>query len=282
MNILMSVNRKFLEPLENMIFSILYYSEENVNIYLMYQETELKQDDLKQINDFVAETGKGIIYPIKFDTTELSEMPVTDNAGAFFGMEAYSRLYCAFKLPEKVKKILYLDADMICTGSIMELYNTTFEGKTWIAVRDEGIKAKDLERLKLKSDYKYINSGMLLINIEKLRKIHTEKTITDLIKKNKEVLIYPDQDFINKIFVGDIKIVDKKYNLLAKDIRYKELKEKPLIIHYAGSTKPWNEDVSRFEKEYIEPYYEVLKLQKGKEEQLKYLLKKHEEHGYRK
>lgn len=280
-NILFSVNKKFLEFLEEIIFSILYYSSEKVNIYLMYQENELNNEDIKNIIDFVEETINGKIIPIKFDASRLNGVPITDDEGSFFGMEAYSRLFCPFKLPKEVDKILYLDADMICTGDINELYNIPFDGKTWVACEDKGIKKKDLKRLGLGEKQKYINSGMLLINVEKLRRDYTEEIIINLINENKKVLIYPDQDFINKVFVNDIKIVDCRYNLIAKDVRYSELNIKPLIIHYAGSVKPWSDDVSRFDKEFIEPYYEVLRLQKDKKsEKLDKLLKEHYIHGY--
>ncbi len=280
-NILMSVNKKFLEHVEELIFSLLHYSSRPLNIYLMYIKDELKEEDLENIKIFVNNIGNGKIIPILFDAKNLEGMPITDNEGDFFGMEAYSRLFCAYTVPEEVEKILYLDADMICTGDIAELYDLELDEKTWIACEDGGIQEKDLIRLNLPLDYKYINSGMLLIDIKKIRENYAEKDMVKMIRENQEVLVYPDQDFINKMFRKDIKIVDNKYNLIAKGTRYKDLKSKPLIIHYAGSTKPWHDDVSRFEIEYIEPYYEAMRLQgKDKKTKLEQLLENHTKHGY--
>lgn len=280
-NILMSVNKKFLEHIEQLIYSLVNYTSKTLKIYLMYVETELNNEDLEYIKKFVEETNKASVEPVKFDVKQLEGMPVTDNEGAFFGMEAYSRLFCAFKLPENMERILYLDADMICTGDIEELYNLDFEDKIWVAAPDNGIQEKDLNRLGLPLDYKYINSGMLLINLKKLRANYTERFIVEKIRENKDILIYPDQDFVNKIFKDEIKVVSTKYNLIAKDVRYKDLEEKPLIIHYAGSTKPWHDDVSRFEIEYIEPYYTSMRIQgERKKEKLEKLIEKHKEHGY--
>ena len=280
-NILMSVNKKFLEHIEELIYSLVNYTDKALKIYLMYVETELNNDDLEYIKMFVEGTNQATVEPVKFDVRALEGMPVTDNEGAFFGMEAYSRLFCAFKLPEDMERILYLDADMICTGDIEELYNLDFDDKIWVAAPDNGIQEKDLNRLGLPLDYKYINSGMLLINLKKLRANYTERFIVEKIRENKDILIYPDQDFVNKIFKDEIKVVSTKYNLIAKDVRYKDLDEKPLIIHYAGSTKPWHDDVSRFEIEYIEPYYTAMRIQgENKKEKLEKLIEKHKEHGY--
>lgn len=280
-NILMSVNKKFLEHIEELVYSLVNYTDKTLKIYLMYVETELNNDDLEYIKKFVEGTNQATVEPVKFDVRALEGMPVTDNEGAFFGMEAYSRLFCAFKLPEDMERILYLDADMICTGDIEELYNIDFDDKIWVAAPDNGIQEKDLNRLGLPLDYKYINSGMLLINLKKLRANYTERFIVEKIRENKDILIYPDQDFVNKIFKDEIKVVSTKYNLIAKDVRYKDLDEKPLIIHYAGSTKPWHDDVSRFEIEYIEPYYTAMRIQgENKKEKLEKLIEKHKEHGY--
>ena len=280
-NILMSVNKKFLEHIEELLYSLVNYTDKALKIYLMYVETELNNDDLEYIKKFVEGTNQASVEPVKFDVRALEGMPVTDNEGAFFGMEAYSRLFCAFKLPEDMERILYLDADMICTGDIEELYNLDFDDKIWVAAPDNGIQEKDLNRLGLPLDYKYINSGMLLINLKKLRTNYTERFIVEKIRENKDILIYPDQDFVNKIFKDEIKVVSTKYNLIAKDVRYKDLDEKPLIIHYAGSTKPWHDDVSRFEIEYIEPYYTAMRIQgENKKEKLEKLIEKHKEHGY--
>lgn len=281
-NILMSVNKKFLEHVEELIFSLLHYSSRTLNIYLMYIKDELKMEDLENIKKYVNNIGNGKVIPILFDAKSLDGMPVTDNDGGFFGIESYSRIFCAFKLPENVEKILYLDADMICTGDIAELYNVEFDDKLWVACEDGGIEEKDLVRLNLPLDYRYINSGMLLINTKKIREIYNEKDMVKMIRDNQKVLVYPDQDFINKIFRNDIKIVNSKYNLIAKGVRYKELEEKPLIIHYAGSTKPWHDNISRFEIEYINPYYESMRLQGSeKKEKLEQLIKKHKIYGYR-
>lgn len=281
-NILISVNKKFLEHIEEFIITLIYYSSKKINFYLMYIENELNEQDLKKISEFVLKTKKAEIIPIKFNTTDLEGVPLTDNEGAYFGLESYSRLFSAFKLPKDIDKILYLDADMICMGDIAELYDINFDGRTWCACQDLGVTEKHLNRIGLPKNYKYINSGMLLINLQKLRKNYTENDIITLIRQIEEKLIYPDQDFINLIFKDDIKIINNKYNLVIKDVRYADLKEKPLILHYAGSVKPWDDDVSRFEIEYMKPYYDAMEIQGDyKKDKLTDLLNKHKKYGYR-
>ena len=224
----------------------------------------------------------GELIPILFDAKCINGVPTTIDDGSYFGLEAYSRLFGAFKVPQNVNKLLYLDVDMVCTGDISELYDIEFEDKIWVGCIDGGIELADLERIQVPSNYKYINSGVLLINVQKIRKLYKEEDMVRLIMKNLKYIKYCDQDFINKEFNDEIKIIDSKYNLLAKCVRYNELKEKPLIIHYAGSIKPWQNNVSRFEIEYLKPYYEAMRLQGDcKREKLNDLKFEHAKYGYR-
>lgn len=281
-NVLMSVNKAFLRHTEQMMFSLLHYSSKYVNLYLMYQEKELSQSDLASIGDFVSKTNNGKLIPVKFETPCLDKLPITLIDGSSVSKETYARLFCPFKLPESVNKILYLDADMVVTGDIKELYDVPFDGNTWIACRDFGINIEDLDRLGLPHDYPYINAGMLVINVEKLRKNFTEDKMANLILDNVDVLAYLDQDFINKIFEGDIKVIDSKYNALVKNLNYKDLKQMPLILHYAGEVKPWHDNVSRFDREFVEPYYDSLRFQgDAKKDWLNELLAKHKVYGYK-
>lgn len=282
-NILMSVNKRFLKYSEEMIFSLLHYSSRPINLYMMYQEKELDNNDLAYLSEFVDKTGKGKFIPLKFDTSKLSGFRTSGEDGYFFSIETYSRLFCGFYLPEEVEKILYLDADMVCAGDIAELYDISLDGHMWAGAIDGGATIDDLNRLGLPETHQYVNAGVAIINVKKLRECFTESDIINPIVANHEKWIYLDQDFVNKVFHGDIKIISNKYNFLTKIFTYEDLSLNPIVFHYAGSIKPWDDDVTRFYREFVEPYYEALRLQGGKkQEKLEYLLKKHKEFGYKK
>lgn len=281
-NILMSVNKKFLKYSEEMIFSLLHYSSKPINLYMMYQEKELEQSDLNYLSEFVKHTNKGKFIPLKFDTGKLTGVRTSGEDGYFFSIETYSRLFCGFYLPDDVEKIVYLDADMVCAGDIAELYNINLDGYIWAGAIDGGATLKDLQRLELPETHQYVNAGVAIINVKKLRKMFSENDIVNLIKANHEKWIYLDQDFVNKIFHGDIKIISNKYNFLTKIATYEDLKCKPIVYHYAGSVKPWDDNVTRFYREFVEPYYEALRLQGNEKiQKLEYLLEKHETYGYK-
>lgn len=276
MNVLVSVNKGYLEELKEMIFSFAYNNRKkyNINVYLMY--IELDEENLKNIGNFIKNKCKSNFIPVKFDSNPIEDMPVDDGEGGFFGLEAYSRLFSPYQLPQSIDRLLYLDADLICDGDMSELYEMDFEDNCFIACQDVGAGDEEKTRLGLPTDYKYINSGVLLINTKKIREVYSQKDIINLIVSQSKILKYPDQDFINKNFEGMIKIMHRKFNLVLKDIKKEEVDFDIKIYHYAGGVKPWHDNVNRFHIDFIKPYYKYLFLEKRYVKLMK-LYKKHKQ-----
>lgn len=79
----------------------------------------------------------------------------------------YYRYLFADMLPKTVTRLIYLDADIICKGNILPLWQTDLQGKVLGAVRDWG-EAKSCDRIGLKNG-RYFNSGVLLLDLTKWR-----------------------------------------------------------------------------------------------------------------
>ena len=121
---------------------------------------------------------------------------------------AYFRIH----LPEILKdydKCLYIDADTLCFNSLEELYNTEVEyiggceeiDNRWIRMQKSQLNIP-----------KYINSGVLLMNLKNLRDDNfTEKCITS-IKDIKCSPWFHDQTVINAVYNDKITILDRIYN----------------------------------------------------------------------
>ena len=97
----------------------------------------------------------------------------------------------------------------------------------------------------------YVNAGMLLINLNQIRKDNITQKFMNLLKKNYSS---QDQDIINVACYGKILTLPPKYNamvlrleennpLLKKIYKEQDIIEaqtEPHIIHYADKRKPWN------------------------------------------
>ncbi len=175
-----------------------------------------------------------------------------------------------FALPEilnNLDKVLYIDGDIIIQDTLCELFNTRLENYYAAVVRDimaeQGVPTVFQ---KLHSDLPfYFNSGMMLLNLKKMRRDNIEKKLWEY-KKN-GINYYMDQDALNVVFDGNVKCIPWKYNYMVTltrsmdkivfpqeyemDILSTEAErlQEAKLIHLTDRMKPWK---------YVVPYYTEL------------------------
>ena len=151
----------------------------------------------------------------------------------------YYRYLFADLLPSEITKIIYLDADIICKGDILSLWQTDLQGKVLGAVRDWG-EAKSCDRMSLKNG-RYFNSGVLLMNLTKWRQQKlTQKLFQWLEQVGDTKILWGDQDALNGVIDGEFTELPKKYNcIIINNTLLKEGAE-DVIVHYIDYVKPWH------------------------------------------
>ena len=108
-------------------------------------------------------------------------------------------------------------------------------------------------RLDLEEDSPYINSGVMLMNLERLRKEQNYDEVFQFIEKRKNLLILPDQDIISSLYGTRIYALDSfRYNMterlflrhtpFEKQLDLEWVRRNSIIIHYCGRNKPWKEN----------------------------------------
>lgn len=151
--------------------------------------------------------------------------------------------YYRFLLPDlfpELNRALYMDADMVVDGSIAELWETPMDGYLCAGVNDCWIDRVNYKyKIGLGKSDIYINAGMILMNLEAMRKEKTTSLLMEVAKTQSSRFEYQDQDVINWTLRGRIKGVSNLYNYTSDDVYYTKA-EHPVIIHYTGRLKPWN------------------------------------------
>lgn len=168
-------------------------------------------------------------------------------------LAAYYRLLVDVVVPQGVNKILYLDSDIIINGSLKPLFVKEFK-PSWqvVALKDSPYVAnKAMLRLGLSKENFYVNSGVMLLNLEELRNMNFSKKAFEFIKCNMDKIVYHDQDVTNSI-LSRKEVLPLKYNVLECVLMKKPIVDKyysseiseairnPVVIHYSGIRKPWH------------------------------------------
>ncbi len=165
---------------------------------------------------------------------------------------AYYRLFLGRILPPSIKKVLYLDCDIIVRHNLAELWNTDIEEYAVGCIADQGEGSIIFyNRLRYPQHLGYFNSGVLLINLDYWRNYNLLEEFLDFLKKYPERALTFDQDVLNYVLRHRKKCLPLKYNVqsgfLCNELNIsweyeKELEEainSPCIIHYIDIMKPW-------------------------------------------
>ena len=155
---------------------------------------------------------------------------------AYISMTTYFRIGIASTL-KHLDKALYLDCDLAITTSLASLYETDLTGYYGAMVID--LPAQSAVRV-FSMKHHYYNSGVLLINCKIWRDEGLDLKMLEWVSQNAKAIKYADQDAINFISDGRIKTLDPKYNTFGYELNEMTDGDKPVIIHYVGSLKPWN------------------------------------------
>ncbi len=162
-------------------------------------------------------------------------------AGDFFSSAVY--YYRAFipRLFPLYEKAVYIDSDTILTGDIGELFDIDLRGKALAAMVDPKVTVIPEFR-----DYvdnavgvphdEYVNSGVQLMDLKKMRKMRYLSTMIDLIRKYDADLVAPDQDYLNVILQGQILPLNSEWNAEPSV----DLPSGTKLVHFNLFNKPWH------------------------------------------
>lgn len=250
MNILVTLNSNYVKPLMVMLHSVMCSNPDGeFSIYVAH--SSLTDEDFSMIESSVdSERCKIVSVPVQDEL--LANAPTLKR----ISKETYYRLLAAQYLPEDVDRILYLDPDIVVIKPLDKFYNmdmgdNLFAGAGHVSSFLNHINTK---RLWMDKGSTYVNAGVLLMNIEQLRKKQSIDYMFKFIKDNESKLYLADQDVLNSLYFKHTIIIDPLlYNLdertfkggvfaiETKKIDVDWVKENTIIVHFNGKNKPWNE-----------------------------------------
>lgn len=233
---------------------------EPINFHILH--TNLTITKCNTIRNWIKQFANKTIDFYEVKKENFKDFPIDDHTYLDFG--AYIRLYLGEVL-YNLDKIIYLDCDILINASLKPLWEIDINNYAVAGVRD---RINDYVRVYNRLGYSmhegYINSGVMLINLKRWREDHFFDKSKRIARNNPKILMNHDQDVINMIYHGQIKMLPFKYNLLeyylyTEDWLYLDRKyypeiieacKNPTIVHFCMPQKPWH-------IECINPYKEL-------------------------
>lgn len=248
MNILYCGDENIEKGLLISILSLLKNVEEPINIYVLTMKLKNEQKSYYPVSDnfinyldnLVKKNNKdNFVRKIDITSLFLNDLPKA-NLDTRFTPYCMLRLF-ADEISELPDRILYLDNDVICRKDCSEFYYQDITNDELVGVLDYYGKWFFRNNI-FKMDY--INSGVLLLNLKKIKESNLFKKCRDMCKNKK--MFMPDQTAINKLCTYK-KIQPRQFN------EQRKLHSDTIFQHFTTSfrffpwvhtltVKPWNVD----------------------------------------
>lgn len=222
--------------------------DESIVVHLLSDNISTHKKAL--LSQVVEEQYKQKLLYYEMDKSLFKDFPL--QAKDHISIAAYYRLKLCDLLPKEMSRILYLDCDMIVTGSIRPLWDTDITGMALAAVMDSlSFMPETFERLSLPANDKYFNTGTLLINLDFWRQEDVFERALRVAEEKSDILLWHDQDILNLLFHKNWKRIPFRWNVMntlmrpfpfytpaiVREIDY-EIQQR-VIIHYTCAWKPW-------------------------------------------
>ena len=247
MCILVTIDENYLSPFRVMLTSIFANNHgEKMSIWMFHRC--IPETAINTLRGFCENNGT-VLYPVKVAESLFENAQVSNR----YPQEIYYRLLAPILLPDRLERILYLDPDILVINPLRPLWNLDMRDYLFAAAAhtQKTDLANSVNRIRLKTENDYFNSGVLLINLKSGRKEIDAHDIHEYVEEHKNELFLPDQDILNALYGNRIlELDDAVWNFDARKFANYFLRsagqmnmdwvmQNTAILHFCGSAKPW-------------------------------------------
>ena len=179
--VVFAADNNYVPMLATTIYSMLKNASMNRSYDVIVLERDITGENKRYMERFFAQFPNAAIR--FFDVSRYLAGFSLTTSNAHISVETYYRFIIQEALPF-YSKLLYLDCDLVVNGDIAELYDTELGDNAIAAVPDidfiGNLNMKNGERaeyvnkqLHMRDAYGYFQAGVLVMNLDRMREIHT-------------------------------------------------------------------------------------------------------------
>ena len=237
MNILVATDDVYYPRLK--IFANTLQKQDHGNFEITIMHSRLSDSNIADFEAFAAK--KGIRYRFaKIEETRFNNYKLLHQ----LTIEVYFR-FLVLHLYPNASRVMWVDTDTVVRKSLQPFYHQDLEGNHICACSGNNEK-KHLLRLGLNENGHYFNAGVILFDLERIRKDFSTYFLFDIYESNEEKIFLADQDVLNIAFSDKVKCPpDRNHNYMifsgqkVSRAEYKKIKKEAVIVHYIRHIKPW-------------------------------------------
>lgn len=229
-NVCLACDNNYVQHAGVVIASILANANKNDNLVFYILDDEISKENKDKFLELNS-IKECVINFVSIDKNIFKDFQKVQTH-SYLSLTAYFRLKLASLLPN-ASKVIYFDCDFVINTSLKELYNKDL-GKYPVA----GVR--DINRRMLKKNPNYVNSGMLVMNLDAIREQNIEEQFFSWTKANINNIKLGDQEIINEVLKDNILLVEDEWNVQSSNFTNRSsYTNNPKAIHYVAKNKPW-------------------------------------------
>lgn len=229
-----------------MLHSLLaHHPAGSVQVYVLHGTGTLSEASRGRLSE-VAAGGDAAIDWLEVRPADIAAFPATR-----FHPACWYRVLLPDLLP-RAPRVLYLDADLIVLEPLDELWSADLRGRAFAAVVNPlyPFMPDRAATLGLASASEYLNSGVLLMDLERMRATGLAARLRAYAQDHPDNP-WPEQDALSVVCRGEWAALPPRWNaqttvfdLADGQLPYppdqaREARQRPAIVHFIGPLKPW-------------------------------------------
>lgn len=254
--ILYSTDINYVTPTAVSIISLMENSNPNRN----YNVNVIVDEDIKTVMEGVLKIIQSKYSNLNYKVIVMKDRIDSVSHIDHVSLPTFYRIYISKYVD--YDKCVYLDSDTIVNGDIGTLFDLDLGDKLIAGIKPACYYYNKREvrwrskLLNIPIFDQYINAGVILYNLKMIRNSKIDDVLINEMKKNPDL---NDQDLINMVYYGNIKVINTKWNLMSGDYTIegekvlinsdasKILDTKVLdmtdvvVVHYSERDKPWDD-----------------------------------------
>lgn len=247
-NLFFACDERYL-PLFGVALSSLKAHRDKARSYRAYLlHTDISKEQRDEMCARFNERGFSLVF--RNVSREIAHFAARLHTRDYYSNATYYRLLIPDLYP-RMKKALYLDCDILLRGDVSRLFDTDITGLLAGAIPDGFVNYVPVlrryveNRVGVAKDVPYFNAGVLLMNLDEMRKMHFGDRFLTLLSTVK-FRVAQDQDYLNVLCAGRVRFLSDIWNYMP----FKPAVEEPMLVHFNLDSKPWQKDGVLYEDEF--------------------------------
>lgn len=257
MNIVYSASDLYSSLAGISLTSLLQNNTDAEAIHVIIMDNGISEENKCRLIRTVEDYGRDIRFVPLADSLRNTSIDVQK-----WNISTFGRLFEASALPE-LDRVIHIDCDTIVHDSLRPLWELDMSGAV-LAGASDCLSDEYKKNIGLAPEDTYVNAGVLVLNLARIRALRLEDTFSAYMEKNRRFLTYVDQEVLNACVPESEKIrLPLRYNSysILHYLTYPQLKtlrhmahmfpqeeyqtalDKPAVLHFTGcfleGTRPW-------------------------------------------